>query len=166
MSTLKPITPESIPRALDKAERYRLLHEAFFAESICLDVLAVDAGHQRALAIYLLALVDQFANNVVEMSQRARAVVARLTSEYERFYYLGIICERQALAVLHRGGHDASAVDWRQLHEAMGLYEKAHEALHDKTNDDATLRYNTCVRLLAAHRLTEPVVDHFDHPLE
>jgi len=39
---LKTLSPESVPRALAKAERYRLLNEPVEAESICLDVLAVD----------------------------------------------------------------------------------------------------------------------------
>ena len=36
----------------------------------------------------------------------------------------------------------------------------------DDSNDDAILRYNTCVRLLAAHRLTEPAHEPDDYPLE
>jgi hypothetical protein len=36
---LKPISIASIPRALEKAERYRLLNEPEQAESICLDIL-------------------------------------------------------------------------------------------------------------------------------
>jgi len=41
---LKPITHEGIPAALQKAERYRLLNDSSAAESICLDVLEIDAG--------------------------------------------------------------------------------------------------------------------------
>jgi hypothetical protein len=42
MFDLKPLTPEAVPSALEKAMRYRLLHEPGEAESICLDVLAVE----------------------------------------------------------------------------------------------------------------------------
>src|SRR5690348_11285366 len=61
MSTqqLKSIAKESIPRALEKAERYRLLNEPFLAESICLDILAVDPENGKALVCYVLALTDQ-----------------------------------------------------------------------------------------------------------
>src|SRR5215471_12403038 len=82
---LKPIARESIPRALEKAERYRLLNEPFFAESICLDILAIEPNHQPALISYLLAITDQF-HHGLEGVARANAAVARLTGEYERLY--------------------------------------------------------------------------------
>ena len=44
--TLKPISPEAIPEALQKAERYRLLNEPAQAESLCQDVLAVEPNNQ------------------------------------------------------------------------------------------------------------------------
>ena len=44
MFDLKPLDPDAVPAALARAERYRLLNEPSEAESICLDVLAVDAG--------------------------------------------------------------------------------------------------------------------------
>ena len=47
--TLKPISREGIPAALEKAHRYRMMNQPAQAESICLDVLAVDAGNQQAL---------------------------------------------------------------------------------------------------------------------
>jgi hypothetical protein len=37
---LKSISEQSIPEALAKVERYRLLNEPSLAESICLDILA------------------------------------------------------------------------------------------------------------------------------
>ena len=46
---LKRISPDGIPHALEKAERYRLLNDPAQAESIYRDVLAVDADHQTAL---------------------------------------------------------------------------------------------------------------------
>ena len=39
---IKPITNEGIVTALQKAHRYRVLNDSVAAESICLDVLAVD----------------------------------------------------------------------------------------------------------------------------
>jgi len=47
MFTLKQITRDGIPRAIEKAERYRLLNEPGDAESICLDILDVDPESQR-----------------------------------------------------------------------------------------------------------------------
>jgi hypothetical protein len=57
---LKTLSPDAVPRALEKAVRYRLLNEPGEAASICLDVLAADAGNQEANATLILALTDQF----------------------------------------------------------------------------------------------------------
>jgi hypothetical protein len=53
MFQLKHITREAIPHALERVERYRLLNEPEEAESICLDILAVDADNQSALVMLL-----------------------------------------------------------------------------------------------------------------
>ena len=75
MFQLKPIAKTSIPRALEKAERYRLLNEPRQAESICLDILAVDSSNQAALIILLLALTDQFGESA-DAHERARDTLA------------------------------------------------------------------------------------------
>ena len=49
MFELKPLSKEAIPKALERAERYRLLNEPVEAESICRDVLHVEPGNQQAL---------------------------------------------------------------------------------------------------------------------
>ena len=64
MFELKPIVKEAIPRALEKAERYRLLNEPGEAESICHDVLQIDPENQKTIVMLLLALTDQFDRNV------------------------------------------------------------------------------------------------------
>src|SRR5580704_4183031 len=94
---LMPISPEAIPGALSKAERYRFLNEPWQAESICRDVLAIDPTNQAALILLVLSLTDQF-----DRGNSAKAtfpVVERLTDEYHRAYYSGIIHERQAIAL-------------------------------------------------------------------
>src|SRR4030088_14077 len=99
---LKAVSPEAGPRALAKAERYRLLNEPGEAESICRDVLQVEPDNQEALTTLLLALTEQFdvdASTVVE----ACATVGRLRDEYERAYYTGIVAERRAKARLRHG---------------------------------------------------------------
>src|SRR3712207_2871802 len=104
MFELKAISREAIPLALEKAERYRLLNEPAEAESICLDVLAVDPENQRALVMLLLALTDQFHGGPAECLSQAQEVVPRLRGEYERLYYTGIIWERYGQARLLQGG--------------------------------------------------------------
>lgn len=161
---LKILSIEAIPRALEKAERYRLLNEPAEAESICLDVLRIDPENQRALVTLLLALSDQF--HVTGAAQAARDLLPRLHSEYERAYYAGIISERRAKARLHQGvqGCEVAAHDW--FREAMTWYEQA-QALRPPENDDATLRWNTCARILMRNpRLVPQREERIELPLE
>ena len=58
MYELKPISRDAIPRAIQKAERYRLLNQSWAAESICLDILNIDPGNQQVLVMLVLALTD------------------------------------------------------------------------------------------------------------
>ena len=67
MFELKPISSAGVPRAIAKAERYRLLNEPEEAESICLDILRVDADNQEVLVMLLLggqALEQRFGGEV------------------------------------------------------------------------------------------------------
>src|SRR5271169_812164 len=105
MFELKPISRDAIPEALSKVERYRLLNEPWQAESICLDVLRVEPQNQRALAMLLLSLTDQFGKGVSR--SRAREVLADLENPYERAYYAGIVCERWAESLLRQGAPGA-----------------------------------------------------------
>ena len=73
---LKSISVQSIPEALAKVERYRLLNEPVLAESICLDILAIVPDHQQALISLLLARTDQFHSNV--QPKGAQEVLARI----------------------------------------------------------------------------------------
>ena len=90
MFELKHISPAAIPRALAKAERYRLLNEPSEAESICLDVLLTDPENQQALVTLLLALTDGFGESPgVDVSRAHRSCLPRLREPYERHYYAG-----------------------------------------------------------------------------
>ena len=147
---LKPITREGIPSALQKAERYRLLNDSSAAESICLDVLEIDPTNQEALIALLLSITDQFGEEMSDAVHRARDVLPRIHDEYERTYYSGIICERRARALLHRGALGSADVAAEWFREAMSWYEKA-EAMRPHANDESILRWNTCVRMLSRH---------------
>src|SRR5438477_2898885 len=138
---LKPITREGLPAALLKAERYRLLNDSSAAESICLDILRVDAENQQALVMLLLSITDQFVDDPTQAAQRARNVLPRLKDEYKRAYYTGIIAERRAKALLRRDGFGATDVAHEGLHDAMVWYERA-EAMRPPGNDEAILRWN------------------------
>jgi hypothetical protein len=150
---LKPIHADAIPEALEKAQRYRLLHEPAQAESICLDILAVDRFHQQALVILLLAITDQFAEGV--SPRRAREILPRMEREYDRDYYAGIICERLARAEVQGGRHGSSFSAYELLTDAMNHYERAQHS-RPPNNDDSILRWNACVRFLTQHSNLRP----------
>lgn len=153
MFELKPISPDAIPAALVKAERYRFLNEPREAESICRDILRIDPKHQGAVVTLLLAVTDQFGRGFELTLKDARAVLPHLRDEYDRGYYAGVICERWAKALLARG---VPGYDW--FREAMVWYEKA-EPLSPEGNDDAILRWNTCARIIMRHDQLRPKPD-------
>ena len=147
---LKPISAAGVPTALHKAERYRLLNDSSAAESICLDILEVEADNQQALIILLLSITDQFGDELSDGVRRARDVLPRLKDDYKRAYYAGIICERRAKAQLHHAALGAADVAAEWFRDAMSWYERA-EAMRPPGNDEAILRWNTCVRMLGRH---------------
>jgi hypothetical protein len=165
MLELKPIARESIPRAIEKAERYRLLNEPRQAESICLDVLAIEPGNQKALICLLLALADQFGAGGGALVAQAKDILPRLNGKYEQVYYAGIISEREARAQFAQSHPGASANAYESLRDAMDFYERADE-LAAPGDDDAVLRYNTCVRMIQRHSLVPPSRDENELPLE
>jgi hypothetical protein len=149
---LKTISPDGIPQALEKAERYRLLNDPAQAESICRDVLAVDSDNQDALRMLILTLTDQFrAQSSGGAAREARAHINQLQDEYERAYYTGIVFERETRAYLERKNVVRSAA-YDGFRHAMEWYERA-EALRPPGNVDALLRRNSCVRAIEREKL-------------
>ena len=147
MTELKRITRAGVGAALQKAERYRLLNEPSAAESICMDVLAVDPDNQQALVTLLLARTDQFTETLAHAVARARDVLPRLADPYQRAYYAGLIAERRAKALRISGNPGSAAMAYEALREAMQQYEAA-ERLAPAGDDEARLRWNTCARIL------------------
>lgn len=149
---LKPIQSTSVGRALEKARQYRLLNVPVQAESICLDILAVEPTHQAAIHELVLALTDQFTDHSGGSSRvrDAKQWVAKLEDEYQRAYSTGLIHEREGHAYLGRGMASSFAYD--SLRDAMDCYEKA-ERLRPADNEDAVLRWNACVRTIRRERL-------------
>lgn len=161
MPDLKRISKEAIPRAVQKAERYRLLNQSWATESICLDILEVDPTNQPVLVMLLLAITDQFGAESRELARRAREVLARITDPYQKAYYAGIIDERLGHAQLAQGIMHAEAMAYESLKDAMDAFEQA-EQLRQPGNDDAILRWNTCVRTLQRLRLAEPAEGQYE----
>jgi hypothetical protein len=153
---LKSISVQSIPEALAKVERYRLLNEPILAESICLDVLAIVPDHQQALISLLLARTDQFHLRVPATA--AREILARVKGDYEQAYYAGIIWERVGHARMRQGDTGRSTSAYHALREAMANYEKAIN-FAPPGNDDAILRWNTCARVIMQNPDVRPLPD-------
>ena len=161
---LKKISPDGIPHALERAERYRLLNEPAQAESIYRDVLAVDGDNQTALRALILALTDQFgAHGAAGTAREARDHIVQLDDEYDRAYYTGIVYERETRAYLERKNVVRSAA-YDGFRHAMEWYERA-EGLRPPGNVDAILRWNSCVRAIERERL-EPAAAEHELPLE
>lgn len=165
MFQIKPISKESIPAALEKAERYRLLNEPMLTESICLDILEADPENQKAIVTMLLAITDQFGTTLLTDTNIAKQLLSRLNNEYEKEYYSGLICERQGKAKLNKRMPDGGFVAYEWLRDAMDHYEKA-EAIRPPGKDEAILRWNTCARLIMKHNLKPRDENIFEPPLE
>jgi hypothetical protein len=165
MFQIKTISKESIPTALEKAERYRFLNEPMLAESICQDILEVDPDNRKALVTMLLAITDQFDKTSSTDLNRAKHLVARFTNEYDVEYYSGLICERQGKSKLGNRMQDGGIAAYEWLTEAMDFYEKA-EAIHPTEKVDAILRWNTCARLIMHNNLKPRDEKYMELPLE
>jgi hypothetical protein len=149
MFALKALSHDGIAGALARAERYRLLHEPTQAESICLDILEIEPENQAARICFVLAQTDQIAGDKRRF-QKAVAAAANLQSAYDRAYYTGIAWERRARALHNEAalGTHHSVYEWTL--KALHCFEEA-EHLRSPGNDDALLRWNTCVRFLRQH---------------
>lgn len=148
MFDLKPLSKEAIPAALDKARHYRLLNEPAAAESICLDILAVDPENQEALIDIVLAMADRFGKDYAVGDNHVNEFLPRIKDEYARNYYTGIVYERRAKAILAKEGINA----FEMFRQAMDCFEKA-EAIRPAGNDDAILRWNGCARIIQRNKL-------------
>jgi hypothetical protein len=152
-SQLKKISPASIPRAISKAQRYRLLNEPRESESICRDILAVDKDNQEVIVTLLLSITDQFPQMAASVD-KANEVLGWLTGAFERAYYGGVIAERWGKA-MHEAGYTCGDVH-ELFDRAMSLYDEA-QSLAPSGNEDAVLRWNACAR----------VIDRYDlHPTD
>ncbi len=152
MFNLKKIHEDAVPKALERAHFYRLLNEPGAAESICLDVLEVDPDNQDALVFLLMAVTDRFNKCYAVGATHAKELLPRIKDEYQRSYYAGLVCERQAKARLQHGGPGSSHDAYEWLLDAMECYEKAEE-IRPAGNDDPILRWNACARIIMRNHL-------------
>lgn len=148
MLELKKLHGDAIPSALEKANRYRLLNEPGAAESIYLDILAVEPENQEALRNIVLAMSDRFGKDYAVGDTHINDYLGKITDAYEKAYYTGIVYERRAKAMLDRGGLNV----FELFRQAMDWFENA-EAIRPHGNDDAILRWNGCARIISRNNL-------------
>jgi hypothetical protein len=155
MFELKPLSAEAVPAALEKANRYRLLNEPGAAESIYLDILAIDPDNQDALQNIVLAMSDRFGKDYAIGDARITEYLTRIRGDYQRTYYTGIMYERRAKAALARDGVGA----YELFRQAMDCFQTA-EAMRPTGNDDAILRWNGCARIITRNNLEPREMGH------
>ncbi len=152
MFELKPLSEEAVQAALEKAKHYRLLNEPGAAESICLDILQIDADNQEALVTLVLAMSDRFSKDYTIGDMQIQDYLSRISDDYERVYYTGIIYERRAKAALCKNISGSESIAFEFFRQAMNWFERA-EAIRPTGNDDAILRWNGCARIVMRNKL-------------
>ena len=104
--------------------------------------MASEPENRQAIVLLILALSDQFSENIMDNLDRAWSLLPRLNDEYPQAYYQGILFERQARVYMRRASPGSGVSAYDLFREAMRLYEKA-ERLRSPGNDEALLRWNT-----------------------
>ena len=148
---LHNIRINAVDEALIKAKQYRSLLEPEIAESICLDILNIDPDNQSVLVVYILALLDQISRSEKHTQiKRIERTISQLTSQYQRYYYEGLLNERRARHLITQAMSHSFAYDY--FLEALVFYQKAIDRCLEK-NDEAILRWNSCVRTIEKEKL-------------
>ncbi len=148
---LHDIRISAVDKALEKAKQYRSLLEPEIAESICLDMLNIDPENQAVLVVYILALLDQLSRTENQTQIKTiEGTIEKLTSQYQRFYYTGLLNERRARHLLTQTMSHSFAYDY--FIEALSYYQKAVDRCPEK-NDEAILRWNSCIRTIDKEKL-------------
>jgi hypothetical protein len=147
MLELKPLNKDAINSAIKMAERYRMLNDPISAESICLDILATDPENQAAMIVMLLALSDRFDRELMPAFSRAMDLLDRLSDQYCKDYYGGVLFERRAKAHLAGNQPGSGEIAYQWFEKALAAFERALTVCMPG-NQDAALRWNTCVRMI------------------
>ncbi len=159
MFELKPLSKEAVSAALEKAKHYRLLNEPSAAQSICLDILQVEPDNQDALVNLVLAMSDRLAKDYSIGDSQIKDYLSRISDDYERAYYTGIIYERRAKAALSKGTPGSEHTAYELFRQAMDWFERA-EAIRPAGNEDAILRWNGCARIIMSNKLEAKEMYH------
>jgi hypothetical protein len=154
MRELQNMRSADIPAALALAERCRANAEPEVAESICLDILTADPNQRDALRLLLFVRTDLFGSARPGALERARELLPRFESAYDRAYFEAIICERQARHLLRQRGRRAGHIAYDWFSAAIDQYAEATRI--DPAQPEPDLRRNACIRSIEAHPECEP----------
>jgi hypothetical protein len=147
MLELKTLQKDAIPAALKMAERYRLLNDPISAESICLDILNTEPDNQAAMIVMLLALTDRFDKQLTPAFSKAMEILERLSDQYCKDYYGGVIFERRAKAHLASNQPGSGEIAYQWFEKALAAFDRALTVCMPG-NQDAALRWNSCARMI------------------
>jgi hypothetical protein len=162
---LKPLPGGDLAEALALAERCRTSGEPEEAESVCLDVLDANPQDERALVLLLLVRTDLLERGLPGAVDRARELLPRMASEFDRAYYGGVICERQAKYLLRQRGKRTGFVAYDWFRYAMEEYEAAMAL--EPERQEPVLRWNACARTLMRNPHCTPDPDErLEHEIE
>jgi len=162
---LKPVPEGHVEEALALAQRCRTSGEPEVAESVCLDLLETDPRNEPVLRLLLLARTDLLERGLPGAVDRAREILTRMASEYDRAYYGGVVCERQAQHLLRQRGKRTGFVAYEWFRYAMEDYESAMALAPERP--EPVLRWNACARTLTRNPHCRPDPnEHFEHEIE
>jgi hypothetical protein len=159
MFELKRLNNDAIPAALEKAKQYRLLNEPSAAQSICLDILEIEPTNQEALVAIVLAMSDRLTRDYSIGELQIQTYLSKISDEYQRAYYSGIIYERRAKSIFNKNAVGNESTIYELFRQAMEWFEKA-EAVSSAKNDNAILRWNECARIIDSNKLAPQEKSH------
>lgn len=146
----KQISPSDVDHTLGLAVQYRMCGNGAVAESMCLDVLAVEADNQAALEELLHVYAGRITQGIRTALADARGVLERLSDPVTHAFCSGLIYEVQARRLVAR--HDLPAAEAAQ--ELFGFAVEQFEQAADTAENplESRLRANACLRAMTAIR--------------
>jgi len=132
-----------------------MLNDPISAESICLDILRTDPDNQAAMIIMLLALTDRFDRELMPAFPKAMDLLKRLSDQYCKDYYGGVVFERRAKAHLASNQPGSGEIAYQWFEKALAAFDRALNRCMPG-NQDAALRWNSCARMINDNPHVQP----------
>lgn len=134
------LSPEEVEAALHEARRQLASGDGLFAQSVCLDVLAVSPGHVEAVVVLVEAIAESWGTLAVGAG-RPEAYLAQVEDPAEKARLQGILAYRRALSMLGETVPHFVVRDWL-------MRARAHFEAAGSERLDVRLRLRAVQRLL------------------